>query len=200
MIARSLPRRLGVWAAGVAGAFLVSALFLAGLAARERDNRFCVACHLHEEKFERLVAVTSADLAGFHYRKDARVGCIACHGGSDLPRRLRVWAVAGLDTLRFLAGTYREPTRMRLPLRDADCRLCHTPILKRAAGAPPAYAEEAETEGRLGASYHAIREHDTVRTACVRCHPSHATDSDAQNRFIARSRVQPLCRECHKQM
>jgi predicted CXXCH cytochrome family protein len=120
--------------------------------------------------------------------------------------RLTVWAVAGVDTLRFLAGVYAEPTRMRLALRDAECRQCHTPILRasrpngRAADATSTFAAEAETEGRGGASYHAIREHDTVRTACVRCHTSHTMDSAPANRFISKTTVTPICRECHTEM
>jgi len=215
---------------GVAGATVCAALFLTGLAAKERDNRFCVSCHLHDDKFGRLTAPVATDLAGFHHQKQAEVGCIACHGGADPPMRLKVWAVAGFDTLRFLAGAYAEPTHMRLPLRDADCRQCHTPILVSRAGQPapssagantpaprtgPAsaaspraidpsdestFAAEAQTEGRGGTSFHAIREHDTVRIACVRCHSSHTVDSEAGNRFIAKARVQPICRDCHKEL
>lgn len=122
--------------------------------------------------------------------------------------RLAVWAVAGFDTVKFLAGVYGEPSHMRLPLRDAECRGCHTPILRAASwGAPVTgatvesrFAAEAETEGRGGTSYHAIREHDTVRIPCVRCHTSHTTDSDAASLFISKTRVVPLCRECHKEM
>ncbi len=62
------------------------------------------------------------------------------------------------------------------------------------------FTAEAETEGRGGTSYHAIREHETVRIACVRCHPSHTTDSDAGNHFIAQMRVRPMCRDCHKDL
>jgi len=189
------------------------------LAAKERDNRFCVSCHLHDEKFSRLVAPTPADLAGHHHRKDATVGCIACHSGADLKHHAIVWTVAGFDTLKFLAGAYHEPTGMRLPLRDLDCRQCHTPILRTASGQPPpgaapaapgyraidpsteaAFAAEAATEGRGGTSYHAIREHDHVRMRCVRCHAAHTMDSDPTNRFISKARVLPLCRECHKEM
>jgi predicted CXXCH cytochrome family protein len=129
--------------------------------------------------------------------------------------RLRVWTVAAFDTLRFLAGSYTEPTHMRLPLRNAECRKCHTPILKPSVAqsrtsrgpAGPAQgvnptdessSQEAETEGRGSTSYHAIREHETVRITCVRCHTSHTTDSDAANRFISRATVVPMCRECHK--
>jgi predicted CXXCH cytochrome family protein len=201
------------------GASFLALLFLAGLAAKERDNRFCVSCHLHDEKFKRLVAAQPTDLAGLHQQRKPEVGCIACHGGADTRMRLRVWTVAGLDTLKFLAGTYREPGGMRLPLRDRDCRQCHTPILatNRATPrmAPPtsgssmgggveptdetSFAAEAETEGRGGTSYHAIREHDSVDIRCVRCHTAHTTDSDATARFISKATVTPVCRECHKQ-
>jgi len=114
--------------------------------------------------------------------------------------RLEVWAVAGFDTLRFLTGVYAEPTHMRLALRDAECRQCHTPILGAPAAGGDTVAAEAETEGRGGTSYHAIREHETVRIDCVRCHTSHTTDSDAGNRFIAKARVRPICGECHKEL
>lgn len=192
----------------VVGAFLCGTLFFAGLVAKERDNRFCVSCHLHDEKFSRLIAAAATDLAAFHYQRKVEVGCIACHGGADAARNIRVWLVAGFDTLRFLAGVYREPTHMRLPLRDAECRPCHTPISgARATASRPveptgeaAFAAEAETEGRGGTSYHAIREHGTVRIACVRCHTSHTTDSDAANRFIAKAKVRPICHECHKEL
>jgi hypothetical protein len=210
-----LDRRLARGAAGGAGVLLVLALFLVALAAKERDNRFCVSCHLHEEKFDRLVAPAARDLAAFHHARDVTVGCIACHGGAGPGMRLAVWGVAGLDTLRFLVGAYGEPTHMRLPLRDAECRQCHTPILRAARTQAPApsapgavahpgeaspFGAEAETEGRGGSSYHAIREHDTVRVACVRCHTSHTTDSDVGNRFISRPTVVPICRDCHTEM
>jgi predicted CXXCH cytochrome family protein len=62
------------------------------------------------------------------------------------------------------------------------------------------FAAEAETEGRGGTSYHAIREHDSVDIRCVRCHTAHTIDSDATSRFISKPTVTPVCRECHKQM
>jgi predicted CXXCH cytochrome family protein len=206
--------------AGIVGAALLVLLFLAGLAAKERDNRFCVSCHLHDDKFKRLGAVQPTDLAGLHRQRKHEVGCIACHGGADTGMRLRVWTVAGLDTLKFLAGTYREPVGMRLPLRDRDCRQCHTPILAAYRATPrtapptsrsdmgggvepteePSLAAEAETEGRGGTSYHAIREHDSVDVRCIRCHTAHTTDSDATSRFISKATVTPVCRQCHKQM
>lgn len=192
----------------VVGALVCGTLFVGGLVAKERDNRFCVSCHLHEEKFSRLIAATATDLAAFHHRRKAEVGCIACHGGAGAARQMHVRLRAGVDTLAFLAGVFAEPTRMQLPLPDGDCRPCHTPILgSRAPGARPVeatveaiFAAEAETEGRGSGSYHAIREHGTVRIACVRCHPSHTTDSDAGNHFIAKAKIRPLCQECHKEL
>lgn len=213
-------RRIGIAAAIVTGVALFGALSLVALAAKERDDRFCVSCHLHDEKFTRLITSSATDLAGSHHQKKVEVGCIACHGGANPAMRLKVWVVAGFDTLRFLAGTYTEPTHMRLPLRNAECRQCHTPILparrSTAALAGPAqpastakpstfdpsdestFAAETQMEGRGGTSYHAIREHDPVKTACISCHTSHTTDSDHENRFISKAKVVPICRECHK--
>jgi predicted CXXCH cytochrome family protein len=92
---------------------------------------------------------------------------------------------------------------MRLPLGDAECRPCHTPVLRRPGGTSveaTTFAAEAETEGRAGTSYHAIREHDAVRVGCVACHGVHTTDSDAASRFISKTAVVPICRECHTEM
>jgi len=186
---------------------VVTGLFLAGLVVKEHDDRFCVACHLHDEKLKRFNIRPSADLAGFHHQKDATVGCIACHGGSAPLTRVKVWTVAGFDTLKFLVGAYDEPTRMRVGLHDTDCRQCHTPILKPGAwagGSPPGiavnYGAEAQDEGSGETNYHAIRDHNAVSVRCVRCHTSHTTNGEARNLFISRPTVQPICRECHKNM
>jgi len=194
----------------------ITAVFLAGLAAKEHDNRFCVACHLHERKFERLVADTATDLAGAHYHQRSAVGCIGCHGGADAPMRLAVWSVAGLDTVRFLVGAYREPASMRLPLRNADCRVCHTPIAKAAppsaasitppppaavSGPEAAYTEQPPVERQTPASFHGLREHDAIQhMACVRCHRAHDARAEAGAHFLVQPVVQPICRECHREL
>ena len=188
-----MRRKLAWGVAALAGLAVLVAVFLVGLAAVERENNFCISCHLHEQKFKRFTSVPFADLTSPHHAKDVR--CIDCHGGADLPMRLRVWTVAGVDTLRYLVGRYREPEHMRLPLRSKECTQCHTPILKNA---PALSAEQEEAlEGRAGNTYHSIRAHDTVRINCARCHTAHTPDSEAKLQFIARSRVQPICRECH---
>ena len=132
--------------------------------------------------------------------------------------RGKVWAIAGWDTVRYLVGAYEEPVRMRLPLRDAECRQCHTPIVPptsaRLAPVAPAAAPAAQVssspeasytvdpyaEGSRSTSYHAIREHDTVTVLCATCHTSHTTTGLPKDRFISHHVVGPVCRECHKQM
>ena len=198
--------RLALWAGGGVGALVLAGLFLAGLVVKELDNRFCVACHLHEEKLERLTAAAPSDLAGFHHRRDATVGCIACHGGIDPVMRAKVWTVAAFDTVKFLAGAYAEPIRMKLQLGDPECRQCHTPIVKpapRAAAPTPPNVEmygDPHAERGTSANYHGIRDHDAANLRCVRCHTSHTADSDAKNRFISQATVRPVCRDCHKEM
>jgi len=182
-----------VGVAALAGAAAVGGLFLLGLAAKERDDRFCISCHLHEAKFTRFKASAASDLAGLHQTREG-VRCIDCHGGADPVMRVRVWAVAGLDTVRFLFGAYEEPHAMRLPLRPQECAQCHTPVRKvrRELG-----DHDDSMGGSGGDSYHAIRAHDAVDVSCVRCHGSHTTDSEASRLFISSARVQPICAECH---
>jgi hypothetical protein len=201
--------------AGGIGALVAASAFVAGLVVKERDNRFCVSCHLHEAKFKRLLAASATDLAGFHHANDHRVGCIACHGGADLAMRVRVWALAGFDTLKFVAGAYGEPMHMRVPLRDLDCRQCHTPIVTTspgitspdgrptrgaATGAEASYMAQAPVERGGRISFHAFREHDGVDIRCVACHTAHTTDSAATEHFLSRPVVEPVCRECHRQL
>lgn len=185
----------GAWLAGATalGLGLVLPLVFGGiLYKKEQNNYFCVSCHLHDEKFARFLAQPSAtDLSGAHHASRSRaVRCIDCHGGADPVMRVRVWVVAGVDTLRFLTGWYAEPTRMRLPLRDAECRQCHDPIIRVSV------EQEAAQEGR-GDSFHAITEHRTVKTACVACHTSH-TLAEKRLQFIDRRIVLPICRTCHE--
>jgi hypothetical protein len=215
-MAGRLARRLAWGAFVLTGLSLVGTLALTALAAKERDNRFCISCHLHEEKFKRFTMPPPTDLAGAHHLKKPEVGCIECHGGADPVMHAKVWFVAGWDTLRFLVGTYEEPTRMRLALRDAECRQCHDPILPRgragqpasagpapapaASGAEASYMADPLTERSAPSSYHAIREHDTVNVRCVTCHTSHTTEGTRKDRFISPRTVEPICRECHRQM
>lgn len=191
-----MGRRARAWAAGAVLLGLGLCLpvaFGTALYRKEQDDRFCLACHLHEEKFERFLARSAAtDLAGAHHAGREAVRCIDCHGGADVGMRLRVWGRAAVDTLRFLAGRYEEPRAMRLALRDAECRQCHDPIVR------VSLEQEAAQEGR-GDTYHAITEHRTVKIACVVCHTSH-TPGEKRLQFIDRRVVLPFCQTCHAAM
>lgn len=167
-------------------------LSLGALEKKQQDDRFCVACHLHEEKFERSRTPAAQDLTGAHHYAKSPLRCIDCHGGADLPMQFRIRTVAGLDTVRFLVGHYREPEGMRLPLRDKECKQCHDPILRRTV------EEEEAVEGR-GDTYHAINEHRTVKTPCVSCHTSH-TKGEARFQFLDRKQILPICRDCHQEL
>ncbi len=167
-------------------------LSLGALTQKNRDDRFCVACHLHEEKFNRFLEPAAKDLAGAHHYAKSPRHCIDCHGGADVSMRLRVSAVAGLDTVRFFIGRYHESERMRLPLRDQECKQCHDPIVRRTI------EEEEASEGR-GDTFHAINEHRTVKTRCVACHTSH-TRGEARFQFLDRNRILPICHDCHREL
>ena len=190
-----MRRRPLLWCAvALIGLAATVGVALGGLIVKERENTFCFSCHLHKEKFERFTSIPFTDLSAPHHAN--RVRCIDCHGGADPVMRVRVWSQAAMDTGRFLLGSYREPDHMKLKLRPKECTQCHTPILKRASTLT-AEQEEAQ-EGRAGNAYHAIRSHDTVRIGCVECHTSHTTDGNPKAQFIARARVEPLCRTCHQ--
>lgn len=187
---------VGAWLAGVASLALVLG-FTAGfgglLYTKEQNDLFCVACHLHEEKFVRSRARPSAtDLAGAHHASRQAVRCIGCHGGADGVRGLQIRALAAFDTLRFLTGRYEEPRRMRLAVRDAACRQCHEPIVR-------VTREQEEAQEGRGDSYHAITEHRTVKTTCAACHTSH-TPGQKRLQFIDRPTALPICRACHEHM
>lgn len=161
---------------------------------KERDNNFCVSCHLpdqpgplHGDKFRRFVARPAVDLTAVHQAK-AQTKCIDCHGGVGVAARARVLGIAAWDTLRYLAGHYQEPEAMRLPLRDADCRWCHTDMDKRVTQA----GEEEQ-------AYHKIFAHLTVNLRCVQCHVSH-TEGLRTFYFMRRETVLPLCKKCHPQI
>ena len=218
---RPASRRLIRYGLAVGALFLSVAVSLTTLTAVERDSRFCVACHLHESKFTRFTTPPPADLVALHRVKKPEFQCIDCHGGADLGMRGRVWAGAAWDTARYLLGRSQEPTHMRLPLRDAECRQCHDPIMPAVASArrPPSpgsvastplsssdeaavssYAADPHAERVGGTAYHAVREHNTVVVRCVRCHTSHTTDGDPGRGAVSEARLRPICRDCHKTM
>ncbi len=169
-----------------AGASLVLAAgFLATLYRFEQRDPFCIACHLHQEKYDRFQRPGGrvADLAGAHGAKG--VNCIGCHGGADALARAKIWAVAARDTAKYLARRYREPDHMDLPLTDADCRSCHQEV------------DDLNWHMRAGALFHAPQHSGLpAKSACVECHRAHPP-ADATRHFVHASVVLPACYKCH---
>jgi hypothetical protein len=114
----------------------------------EEHDTFCVVCHLAPEVtyFNRAYIALDHpttpvhDLATAHYRT---VGdsfrCIHCHrGDSSAGHRVATVALAGRDTLTFLAG--RDDPRLEKRtvstawLPNAACASCHAGTLLRLAG------------------------------------------------------------------
>ncbi len=157
----------------------------------ESDDRFCVACHLdsgvplHARKFEEFTRPTPAvSLAAAHRTAGDPFRCVDCHSGTGLVGRARVKLVSLADALRWLAGRFGEPERMRHPLVDRDCAKCHA-----------SYAPVRDD------AFHAIDAHaaDFPRT-CVACHVAHPATRAPELRFLSRETVLPICRDCHEEL
>ena len=158
----------------------------------ERDNRFCVACHLpdgsvlHDRKRADFAASPATSLVAAHARAEPEFLCIQCHGGASAWNKLRVKTVAARDALRWLIRSFEEPQQMRHPLWDEDCVQCHA----------------AWDPGRTD-DFHAIGDHNVVDFAyrCVECHRAHPTDgTDPALGFLIREQVTPICLACHEEL
>ncbi len=158
----------------------------------ERQNGFCVACHLpdgrvlHDPKRLDFHATPATSLVAAHARADPEFRCIQCHGGASARNKLRVKTVAARDALRWLIGSFEEPERMRHPLWDEDCAQCH-----------------ADWDPRRPDDYHAIADHNVVDFAyrCVECHRAHRTEgADPALGFLIPEQVTPICLACHEEL
>jgi predicted CXXCH cytochrome family protein len=150
----------------------------------EEDNNFCIACHLHEEKFKdfmtdvpRLVV-----LAGAHHHK-GEVKCIDCHIGATFGDKLVIKAIAGWDTVQYFVGNFKEPDHLRFPLGDRMCLKCHT--------------DGGQSTTRAGA-FHNEANHRDMAFECVKCHQSHPV-RDPATLFLDQTIVRPVCQECHNE-
>jgi predicted CXXCH cytochrome family protein len=156
----------------------------------ERENAFCVRCHLHErllatcETAARHAAAdrraTATDLAALHFAASDEPRCIACHKGEGTIERAKVLAVAARDGLKYLAGVHREPDHSDVPIADAGCTRCHARL--------GATADERD--------FHRRPEHRGLPVACVGCHRAHRGGDPAQS-FLVAADVLPACRRCH---
>ncbi len=149
----------------------------------ERDNRFCIACHLHEQILDNFLTSTPlVTMAAAHYDK-GEVKCIDCHEGATVTDKLIVKGIAGWDTVRYFAGSFKEPDHLLYDLGDRTCLKCHT--------------DGGQSKTRLDA-FHNDPNHQRMRSECGACHQSHPV-RDQGTLFLDQAIVRAVCRECHKE-
>lgn len=184
---------------------VVAALLFAGLGwwwsdVLERDNDFCNACHLSvdaplhidiREDFDSRPPATLAGVHGFSTEvsraASTAVRCIDCHGGVGPLGRTRVKLLAARDAFVWLSGDFEEPAEMKHPLRDADCRKCHTGV--RQSG-------DSESQEK----FHDLAVHNVdLGVDCVECHTVHKGGTSAALFFLDADLVRTQCGRCHVQ-
>jgi hypothetical protein len=149
---------------------------------------------LHIDVRRDFDAPKAASLAGAHglARVESDAGeerafrCIDCHGGTGLVGRARVKALAAKDALVYLTGRFEEPSGMRWPLWDEDCRRCHASF------------DTSPYEDWESPRFHQLPVHNAeLGVACVECHQVHEPGGAAEHHFLRAERVQAQCARCH---
>ncbi len=157
---------------------------------KDQDNRFCVACHLHEDFYRRTLARPAATLAAAHYRA-AGPGhperCFTCHSGEGLIGWSQVTLWSAWDAARWVVGDRHEPTSMRAPLDNRACLKCH------AAGV------RGIKSGEETLRYHELSDHREITTPCVLCHETHEPGHRTRN-FLDDATVRVQCQRCHRDL
>jgi len=157
---------------------------------QDQDNRFCIACHLHQDIYRRTTAVPPGTLAAAHYH--ARGGghperCFTCHSGEGVVGWSEVTLLSAWDAARWVAGDRHEPSSMRLRLENAACLKCHARDVRGTKS-----TEETS-------KYHELADHRSVRTPCVACHVTHAQGTRAKL-FLDDAIVRARCQGCHRNL
>jgi len=153
----------------------------------EADNRFCIACHLHEQKFTEYHPVQDKQItlaAAHNLPGPQHVACIDCHIGATFTDKMIVKLLAARDTFTYLFGTFHEPTRLTFALGSRTCEKCHT-----TGGQNPAQDN----------AFHNAPHHQKMPPVCYECHTVHPT-ARAETRFLHERTVKPQCDICHKDM
>ena len=157
---------------------------------QDQDNRFCVACHLHEALSRKTFEPEPRTLAAAHYRA-AGPGhperCFTCHSGEGVRGWTQVTLLSAWDAARWVAGDRHQPDSMRLKLENPACLKCHAADLRRTG---------RSVRGMAQAEYHRLTEHRGVRTPCVACHTAH-TEGEKPKDFMADAVVRRECARCH---
>jgi nitrate/TMAO reductase-like tetraheme cytochrome c subunit len=172
---------------GAAGALFFAAGAVGAVKVADQDNRFCVACHLHEDIYRTTLAAPPASLAAAHSRApgpDHPERCFTCHSGEGVVGWSQVTLLSAWDAGRWVFGDRHEPASMRLPIENAACLKCHAAAVK-------GNRSEEET-----AKYHELSAHRGVRLACVSCHVTHSR-GERRKDYLDDAVVRARCQGCH---
>ncbi|HEY3216197.1 MAG TPA: hypothetical protein VGK93_06855 [Candidatus Eisenbacteria bacterium] len=157
---------------------------------KDQDNRWCVACHLHQEFYRRTLSAPPTTLAAAHYRAGGAghpERCFTCHSGEGLVGWSQVTLLSAWDAGRWLLGDRHEPTSMRLRLDDQACLKCHATDVRGTKT-----AEET-------AKFHELTDHREISIACVSCHLTHTRASRSKS-FLDDATVRLRCQGCHRDL
>jgi predicted CXXCH cytochrome family protein len=172
-------------AAGGSGVLLVGSGFAFAATQEQRDS-FCTSCHTQPEStyYQRSTDTQPVDLASAHKSQPTR--CIDCHSGSGVAGRVQAEMLGAHNALLFVTGTAVQPARLTRPIGDENCLKCHQTV----------------TSGRgRDNHFHAFLSRwqavDPKAGTCVSCHSGHATDGNADNRFLNEARTETVCQACH---
>jgi hypothetical protein len=167
----------------LAGAGFLGA-FTAGLLHLERQEGFCVACHLHQAKDGDMRAPPKAvgQLAALHFAKGT--GCADCHREpGPFGRAITLYTLGVRDVMSFLLDDYAEPERLTHPLKNALCIECHADTLA----------------GRNNMDTYHGNEHHNARQDifCTTCHLHHIR-GDPGYAYLELSAFESGCVSCHE--
>lgn len=196
--------KLAILVSGAAFAVLLATAGWWGTDQLEQRNEFCNACHLdgwfegtpmhtvHRDQFAER-APTSLAAAHAVAGNDARLEdpafrCIDCHGGVGFLGKARVKALAAKDLFSWVVGDFEEPEGMHWPLREDDCRQCHSRFdVKAGEFDDPAFHDLGVHNQDLGID-------------CAECHTVHEIGVDSNRWFLNASDVRQQCARCHSEM
>jgi nitrate/TMAO reductase-like tetraheme cytochrome c subunit len=166
----------------------------------ERENEFCLGCHLTPEvrlhdaigrDFEHRPPASLAALHAHAGSRDAEKDgfrCVDCHGGTSWAGRVRVKLLAANDAFWYATGRFDEPDEMAWPLWDEDCRKCHASF------------DLTRSEDFGSMRFHELVGHnDNLGVACVECHRVHDTGVDPESSYLHASHVKTQCARCHEE-
>ena len=182
---RSRRRPLTLWVLALAAVAVGSVAFVKH---QDEDNRFCVACHLHQTHYDGMVTAPPATLAAAHHLASGPghpERCFTCHSGEGVAGWSQVTLLSAWDAARWVLGDRHEPTLMRLPITNAACLKCH--------------ASDLREQPRDEQKFHGLADHRPVRIPCMACHVTHRAGPRERD-FLDDSTVRAQCQRCHRNL